>query len=94
MKDDIDADVTLETLDSLYNCFWRPDFKDVALFESWYAIIWECWYIVEKKKGVIKSEGDYSRQLSGGLPPTDEPTLSFVFEPIFLRNGPHNFVLM
>lgn len=47
-----------------------------------------------RRKKVIKSEGDYSRQLSGGLPPTDEPTLSFVFEPIFLRNGPHNFVLM
>ena len=47
----------------------------------------------EEKKGVIKSE-DYGRELSGGVPPTDEPTSSFVFDPIFLRNGPHNFLLM
>lgn len=50
-------------------------------------------YCGEEKKGIIKSE-DYSRQLSGGVPPTDEPTLSFVFDPVFLRNGPYNFLLM
>lgn len=46
-----------------------------------------------RKKGIIESE-DYGRELSGGVPPTDEPTSSFLFDPIFLRNGPHNFLLM
>ena len=54
---------------------------------------WNVGTLWRRKKGIIKSE-DNSRQLSGGVPPTDEPTLSFVFDPIFLRNGPYNFLLM